>query len=290
MAVTCEVEAPSAMAFWKRCAQQLPLGGLAGRRDHGNDAKLLPELGDGAQNGAFGYFPAQRMSESGDGGVARLQAACKPAQPAAKPGASRSVAGCGASRGRRAGHRRRAEPSWPPQIGLLAGLAQQVQPHGHAVGLQAHQQLFGQRNMLWGREWHSRSPATASTNEGAIEEENCRLGRKRHNPVSSIHVRASSSVSVPCPFWRILSARDASNCSAVKEKPHFQAGVSAGQTPSPERRAATFQLFQIRWKARWISFQEYIKAIGRPCGQLVGWLVFANSNSNHSIRTGSRAC
>ena len=60
-----------------------------------------------------------------------------------------------------------------------------------------------------------------------MEEENCRLGRKRHNPVSSIHVRASSSVSVPCPFRRILSARDASNCSAVKEKPHFQAGDRA---------------------------------------------------------------
>jgi len=60
-----------------------------------------------------------------------------------------------------------------------------------------------------------------------MEDENCRLGRKRHNPVSSIHVRASSSVRAPCPFWRILSARDASNCSAVKEKPHFQAGVTA---------------------------------------------------------------
>jgi hypothetical protein len=69
-----------------------------------------------------------------------------------------------------------------------------------------------------------RSPATASTNEGATEVENCRRGRKRHRPVSSIHVRASSSVSAPCPFWRILSARDASNCSDVKEKPRFQAG------------------------------------------------------------------
>ena len=77
----------------------------------------------------------------------------------------------------------------------------------------------------------SRRPATASTNEGAMEEEYCRLGRKRHNPVSSIHVRASSRVSVPCPFWRILSARDASNCSAVKEKPHFQAGAKAPGGP-----------------------------------------------------------
>src|ERR1035441_5513054 len=58
--------------------------------------------------------------------------------------------------------------------------------------------------------------------------------RKRHNPVSSIHVRASSRVSVPCPSRRILSARDASNCSDVKEKPRFQAGVNAGR-PRPLR-------------------------------------------------------
>jgi hypothetical protein len=31
-------------------------------------------------------------------------------------------------------------------------------------------------------------------------------------------------VRAPTPFWRILSERDASSCSAVKEKPHFQAG------------------------------------------------------------------
>ncbi len=44
----------------------------------------------------------------------------------------------------------------------------------------------------------------------------------------------------------------------------------------------------MRWKARWISFQEYSNAMGRPWGQLVGCLVFASSNSNHSIRCGSR--
>jgi hypothetical protein len=67
----------------------------------------------------------------------------------------------------------------------------------------------------------------ASTNEGATEVENCLRGRKRHNPVSSIQVRASSKVRAPFPFKRIRSARDASNCSAVKEEPHFQAGDPA---------------------------------------------------------------
>jgi hypothetical protein len=37
-------------------------------------------------------------------------------------------------------------------------------------------------------------------------------------------------------LWRILSARDASNCSAVKEKPHFQAGaeIDTRYTAKPE--------------------------------------------------------
>src|ERR1700739_1560918 len=72
-------------------------------------------------------------------------------------------------------------------------------------------------------------PATASTKEGATEEENCRFGKKRQSPVSSIHVRASSKVSVPRPFWRILSARACTNCSDVKEKPQFRVGASARQ-------------------------------------------------------------
>src|SRR5208283_4582195 len=76
-----------------------------------------------------------------------------------------------------------------------------------------------------------RSPATASTKEGATKVANCFRGRNRHNPVSSIHVRASSKVRVPTPFWRILSERDASSCSAVKEKPHFQAGEITCRMP-----------------------------------------------------------
>jgi len=88
----------------------------------------------------------------------------------------------------------------------------------------------------------------------------------------------------PCPSRRILSARDASNCSDVKEKPRFQLAfwhfqntaryLSSWQSslpdgradltlqlyldipenatrrpPVPKRRAATFHMFQIRWKA-----------------------------------------
>jgi len=70
-------------------------------------------------------------------------------------------------------------------------------------------------------------PAMASTKDGASDVEYCRLGRKRQSPVSSSHVRASSREIAPIPFWRIRSARAASNCSDVKEEPLFQAGVTA---------------------------------------------------------------
>ena len=73
MAVTCEVDAPSAMAFWKRVRSNCHLAGLAGRRDHRNDAQLLPELSDGAQNRGLRHFAAQRVLQLRDGGVARLQ-------------------------------------------------------------------------------------------------------------------------------------------------------------------------------------------------------------------------
>src|SRR5271169_7142710 len=62
--------------------------------------------------------------------------------------------------------------------------------------------------------------------------------------------------------------------------------VPGSRSPSGNRCRLPCPI-QIRWKARWISFQEYNKAIGRPCGQLVGCSVFASSNNSHSIRLGS---
>src|ERR1039458_3396053 len=92
----------------------------------------------------------------------------------------------------------------------------------------------------------------ASTKEGAMDETNCRLGRKRHNPVSSIHTRASSSVSAPCPFKRILSARDASNCSAVKEKPRFQAGDQAFFRATPGSPEFLYRLGFLKVSSTWL--------------------------------------
>ena len=223
IAVTCEVDAPSAMAFWKRMRSSCHLAAWPGRRNNRNDAQLLPEFSNGAQNSGFADFAAQRVLELGDGGIACFK------QLVGLNGQLRNLA--------RTGQLRAAAPvAVAPQrihvgqnpgghhkVGLLAGLAQQIQPDCHAIRLQTHQQLFGSA-ICFGSGVAFRWPATASTNEGATEEENCLLGRKRHKPVSSIHVRASSKVRVPSPFWRILSARAASNCSDVKEKPHFQAG------------------------------------------------------------------
>ena len=73
-------------------------------------------------------------------------------------------------------------PGRDHEIGLFAGLAKQVQPDCHAVRFKANQQLFSEATILAGSGVAFRSPATASTKIGAMEEENCRLGRKRHKP------------------------------------------------------------------------------------------------------------
>jgi hypothetical protein len=49
--------------FLETLAEQLPLSSLAGGRNDWDDAKLLPELGDSAQNGSFGHFSAQSAGE-----------------------------------------------------------------------------------------------------------------------------------------------------------------------------------------------------------------------------------
>jgi hypothetical protein len=53
--------------------QQLPLGWLAWSRNNRNNAKLLPQFRNRAQYRAFGYFPAHRLCEFGDGCIAEFQ-------------------------------------------------------------------------------------------------------------------------------------------------------------------------------------------------------------------------
>ena len=226
MAVTCEVDAPSAMAFWKRVRSSCHWAVLAGRGDNRNDAKLLPELGNGAQNCAFSDFAAQGMLQRRDGGVARLK------QLVGLDGQLRNLAGAGKLRAAApvAIAAKRVHVGQNPcrhnKVGLLAGLSQQVQAHCHAVCLQAYQQLLGKRDVfgVGGRIPLTRNGLNKGRRDGGGElpsgQEETQAGLL--NPV-----RASSRVRAPCPFRRILSARDASNCSAVKEKPHFQAGDQA---------------------------------------------------------------
>ena len=54
-------------------AQELPLGRNARRSDDRNDAKLLPELCDGTNDGGFAHFAAERMLQLRDCLVARLE-------------------------------------------------------------------------------------------------------------------------------------------------------------------------------------------------------------------------
>jgi hypothetical protein len=177
MAVTCEVEAPSAMAFWKRWRSSCHLAVCTGSRDNGNDAQLLPKLGDGAQNGAFGHFPAQRMGQLGKGRVAGFQ------QFVGLDGQLRNLA--------RTGQLRSAtpvavaaqsidvgqNPTGHHKIGELAGQAEQIQAHGHTVCLQADQQLFSQGNVFWIGGGVALA-ATASTNDGAIGRGKLPLGQE----------------------------------------------------------------------------------------------------------------
>ncbi len=121
---------------------------LAGGGDNRNDAKLLPELSDGAQNSGFSDFAAQGMLESRDSGVARLE------ELVSLYSQRRNLAGAGKLRAATpvavAPERIHVwqNPCRYNEIGVLARLSQQVQTHCHAVCLQAYQQLLGKRNMF----------------------------------------------------------------------------------------------------------------------------------------------
>jgi hypothetical protein len=129
-------------------AKQLPLGGHTRRSDDWNNAKLLPELSDGAQYGGFADFPAKKMLQIGNGRIAGFKMLvslhCQ----------WRNLAG--------AGELRAAAPvAITPQcihigqnpacynkVGLFTGLSKQVQPDGHIFELKTHKQFFSQLNML----------------------------------------------------------------------------------------------------------------------------------------------
>ena len=150
IAVTCDVDAPSAMAFWKRTRSSCHCGVLPGRGDHRNDAQLLPQFGDGAQNRRFRHFPAQRVLQLRDGGVAgfkklvgldgELRNRARPGQLRAAPPVAVAAQGVDV----------RQNPAGHDKIGLLAGLSQQIQAHCNAFGFQANQQVLGQGDNFGG--------------------------------------------------------------------------------------------------------------------------------------------
>ncbi len=291
MAVTCEVEAPSAMAFWKRMAEQLPLGRLAGSGDDRNDAKLLPKLGDGAQNGGFGHFPTQRLRELGKGGVARLQ------QFVGLDGQLRNLARAGqlraaapvavAAQGIDVGQ----NPASHHKVGLFARLTQQIQPHSHAVGLQAHQQLFGESNMLGVRSGIRACRLRPQQMTAQSEEENCRLGQEETqsgllNPRPGV-LQGECPMSVQAhPFgarcFQLL------RCQRKTSLPGWRWRRAA---LSPKRRAATLHHSNaIRCDGRPAGSpsKNTAKLLDVHAGNWLGGSVFASSNNSHSIRTGSR--
>ena len=108
---------------------------------------MLPELGDGAQNGAFGHFPAQCVLESGNGRVAGLQLLVglnRELRNLARAGQLRTAAPIAIAPQRiHVGQ----DPGGHDKVRLFARLSQQIEPNGNAIKLQAHQQFLGNRDM-----------------------------------------------------------------------------------------------------------------------------------------------
>ena len=228
MAVTCEVEAPSAMAFGSG-AQQLPLGGLPRSRDHRDDAKLLPQFSDGADNGRLGDFACPAPASVGKRWSRRLRAACRHGRQAAKPAAIRSAAGCDASRDRPAGHKHRAAPRRRPQNRAVRRAGPEVEPDRNSIIFKANKQILRKCDGLLirgclrpsGDGLHKRGRDGRSELPLRQKETKSRL----FNPGAGFLQGQSSKAVLAHSF----GAR-CSNCSDVKEKPHFRVGVAPWQS------------------------------------------------------------
>ena len=204
---------------------KLPLGRLPTGCDYRDDAQLLPELRDGANDGGLGDFASQGLLQVGDVVVATFQLLvdmhCE----------LRNLAG---SRQLRAAppiaiaaervHMGRPNPL--PRNRAIGGLPS-------AVSLTATPSFSSRTRRSSALRYGFGVRGRFRPSSDGFNKRRCdgrgRLPpwQKRQSPVSSIHVRASSKVRVPRPFWRIRSERACTNCSDVKEKPHFRVGISA---------------------------------------------------------------
>jgi hypothetical protein len=129
-------------------AQELPLGGLARRRDNWNDPQLLPQFGNRPEHGPFGHFPAERMLQARNCGVSRLEQLvgldCQLGH-LARTGQLRAAAPVAISAQR---IDIRQNPACHHKVWLLARLSLKIQAHCHIASLKADQQLFGERNVF----------------------------------------------------------------------------------------------------------------------------------------------
>ena len=143
IAVTCEVEAPSAMARWKRVRSNCHLAACPRAAITGMMRKLLPKLSDGANDRGLGDFrpracfswdtvasPASKLLVNMDCELRNLPRSgqLRAATPVAIA-AERIDVG--------------QNPSGYHEIRLLAGLAQQIEPYRNSIILKANKQIFG---------------------------------------------------------------------------------------------------------------------------------------------------
>jgi len=217
-----------------------------------------PEFGDGAQNGAFRHFPAQRTGEVSQLWCRPLPAVCKPGLRAATPGANRSVAGCDASRDRRAGHKVGQNPACHNEVGRLTGPAPAglgAQPRRLSPG--ATPVTLRLRQYVRGREWRRACRLQPQQTTAQSRWKTAAWGRKRHNP-RLLNPR-SGILQGECPHVRPgASFRRAMLPIVPMSKKNLASRLAwrRGDPVPPKRRAATFHMFFFKFEvgkggARW---------------------------------------
>jgi hypothetical protein len=129
-------------------SEQLPLGCFSASRDHWDDTKLLPELRDGTNDRRLGHFPAQslfQMRYIGVPGFKLLVDMDGELRNLSRSGQLRAATPVAISAKR---IDIRKNPCCHHEIGLLAGLAQQIEPNRNSIIFKPDKQIFGMSDGL----------------------------------------------------------------------------------------------------------------------------------------------
>jgi len=124
-------------------AEQLPLGGLPLGSNHGDDAKLLPKLGDGANDSRFRDFTTEGLFELRNGEFVGLEQLVNvDGELGNLTRASQLRASAPIAISPESVHVGQ-NPSGHDEVGLLAGLSLEVQAYGNSFILKTNEEFFG---------------------------------------------------------------------------------------------------------------------------------------------------